>query len=198
MAITKACSVVTDWTAVAQNTIVASAVFDLSDAYGALMHIQAALDSTTAHTGTKFTVQVSGASTGNEDWSDLFGGGFVELVGTATADAIEDNPLAALSTTIALTGHSYTTEGVWLFIEDGTLANSELVFEKAQAANSVTILNGTTNAHVQTTAMYNVAFAKTLVLPGDAYRARLVVDNSYSPSGSTLDYKVGMTKSTAV
>jgi len=89
-------------------------------------------------------------------------------------------------------------EGKWLFIEDGTLANSELVFEKSQTANEVVVLDGTTNEHVQTTAIFNVAFTKNIILPPSAYRARVIVDNTYDNDGATLDYKVRLTKVTAV
>lgn len=196
MAISKSCINVTDWTAVAQNTIVKSAEINLSDVYEATLHIQGALDSETAHLGTKFIVQVSGAATGNEDWQERTP--FVELIGTAVTDAIEDNPLAALSTAIKLTGHAYTVEGKWLLIENATLVNSELVFVASQTANEVVIIDGTTNEHVLSTPMYNLAFTKDIIMPSSAYRARVIVDNSYSAAGSSLDYKVGATKVSAV
>lgn len=196
MGITKSCINLTDWTAVAQNAIVKSAEIDLSAIYETTIHIQGALDSVTAHLGTRFIVQISGAEAGNEDWQNRTE--FVELIGTAAIDAIEDDPLAALSTAIALTGHAYTVEGKWLFIEDGTLVNSELVFVASQTANEVVIIDGTTNAHVVTTPMYNLAFTKDIILPSSAYRARVIVDNSYSAAGSTLDYKVGATKVSAL
>ena len=196
MSISKVCSVVTDWTAVAQNTLVKSSELDLSDAYMAILHVQGALDSTTAHTGTQFILQIAGAASGNEDWGDLTP--FVELIGTAVTDLIEDDPLAATSTAIALTGHAYTTEGAWLLIEDATLANSELVRVASQTANEVVIMDGTTNAHVVNTPIFNVAFTKNLILSGGVYRARIIVDNTYSANGSTLDYKVTVTKVTVV
>lgn len=196
MAITKAVEAVTDWTAVAQNTVGESGTLDCSGHYATALNIQAALDSTTAHTGTKFIVQVSANTTGDEDWHDYTE--FTALVGTAATDLIEDNPLAAGSTAIALTSHGYTTLGIWLLIEDGTLANSELVFESAQTTNEVTILDGTTNAHAQNTAMYNVAISEIIVLDASVNRARVIIDNTYDADGSTLNYKVRATKVTAI
>jgi len=111
------------------------------------------------------------------------------LIGTAATDLIEDDPLAAGSTTIALTTHALTVLGKWLLIEDGTLANSELVFESAQAANSITILDGTTNAHAVNTAIFNIAMVQNISLPKSANRVRLIVDNTYDADGSTLNYK---------
>ena len=184
----KVTSTLTDWTAVAQNTIAKSATASVYDSYESILHIQAGLDSTTAHTGTKFIVQISGATSGDEDWQNYTE--FVELNGTAASDLIEDDPLAAGSTAIALTSHSFTTLGKWLLIEDSTLANSELVFEKSQSTDEVVILDGTTNAHAQNTPIYNLAFTKNISLPLGAYRVRVVVDNSVDADGSTLDYKV--------
>ena len=113
---TKEVESITDWTAVPQNTIVASAAHDLSDKHAAYLSIQAALDTTDAHTGTKFLTQISFLASGNEDWQDY--NEFVALIGTASEHLIEDNPLVAGSTDIALSGHALTTEGVTLFIED--------------------------------------------------------------------------------
>lgn len=186
--VVKLTSAVQDWTAVAQNAIGKSAEIDLINAYKAIMHVQAALDTTTAHTGTRFLVQISGSETGDEDWQDF--ADFVALIGTAATDAIEDDPLAAGATSITLTSHALTVEGKWLLIEDGTLANSELIFESASATNAITILDGTTNAHVVSTAIFNVAMVQNITLPGSAVRARLVVDNTNDDNGSTLNYTV--------
>ena len=182
-----------DWTAVAQNTIAKSDEFAVFNYHHALLHLQAALDTTTAHTGTRFIVQISGAVSGDEDWQDW--AEFVALIGTAATDAIEDDPLAAGSTAIAFTGHALTVEGILLMIEDGTLANSELVMESAQTANEVVVLDGTTNAHAAGTVIFNVAMVQNITLPKSAVRARLVVDNTYDDNGSTLNYKVGVSLS---
>ena len=187
---------VQDWTAVAQNTIAKSAELDTKGMRSSIMHIQAALDTTTAHTGTQFIVQGSGSVTGNADWHTI--APFVALIGTAATDAIEDDPLASGSTAIALTGHGLTVLSKWLFIKDGTLINSELIFESAQSANEVVVLDGTENAHVVTTPIWNVAMEQIVVLPFAIKRARLVVDNTYDVDGSTLNYKVRVSKATGV
>ena len=189
-------SSVQDWTAVAQNTIVESMTFDMSDSLNALLSIQAALDTTTAHTGTKFIVQVSSNSSGDEDWDDFTE--FVGLIGTAATDAIENNPLNAAETSLTLTGHSLTTEGVWLFIEDGTLINSEMGFVASQSTNAVVLLDGVTNSHVVSTAVFNVALTKKITLPESVGRVRVVVDNSYDNNGSTLNYKIRISEATDI
>ena len=186
-------TILNDWTAIAQNTIVASVVMDMSEKSKYTMNIHAALDTTTAHTGTRFIVQTSSVKEGNEDWYPH--ADFVALIGTAATDLIEDNPLAAGSTDIALTGHALTVEGKLLFIEDATLANSELVLEASQTANEVVILDGTTNAHALNTAVFNVAMAQKVDLPSNAMRARLVVDNTYDDNGSALNCMVNVSAS---
>jgi len=190
--IAKDTATIHDWTAVAQNTISKTTEHDLSGCHAAILHIQAALDTTTAHTGTRFITQISASDSGDEDWQDL--NEFVALVGTAKTDLIENNPLAAGSTTITLTSHSLTTLGKWLLIEDGTLANSELVFESAQATNNITILDGTTNEHAANTAIFDIAMVQNISIPKSANRVRLIVDNTYDADGSTLNYKTRISK----
>jgi hypothetical protein len=183
-------TVLNDWTAIAQNTVVASVVMDMSEKSKYIMNIHAALDSTTAHTGTRFIVQTSSVKEGDEDWYPI--ADFVAMIGTAATDLIEDNPLAAGSTDIALTGHALTVEGKLLFIEDATLANSEVVLEASQTANEVVILDGTENAHALNTAVFNIVMSQSVALPSAAMRARLVVDNTYDDNGSTLNCRVNV------
>ena len=185
-----------DWTAVAKNSIAKSAEVSLSSVHRSAMNIQASLNTTDAHTGTKFIVQTSAMSSGDEDWQDLTE--FVALIGTSLTDVTEDDPLAAGSTAIALTTHGLTVLGKLLFIEDGTLSNSEIVMEVSQTANEVGILDGTTNAHALGTAIFNVAMTQNVSIPSTANRARLVVVNTYDSGGSTLNYKVIVSEVTGV
>ena len=195
--ITAAGTQVTDWTAVAQNTVVHSDETDLSDDIEALLILQAFLDTTTAHTGTKIIVEVSHLTSGDEDWAELTER--VILIGTAATDLIENNPLAATSTAIALTGHALTVLGKIMAIEDGTLVNSEIVREKSQTANEVVILDATTNAHAQNTAIFNVAISDTIAhLSAAVRRVRIIVDNSYDADGSTLNYRLLLSRATDI
>ena len=187
----KVTTALNDWTAVAQNAMVHSEELEVAGVKKAQMQIQAALDTTTAHTGTRFIPQASNQISGDEDWYSVTE--FVALIGTAATDLIEDNPLAAGSTDIALTGHALTAEGILLFIEDSTLADSEIAMEASQSANEVVLLDGTTNAHALNTAIFNVAMTQIVSLPAEAKRARLVVDNTYDDNGSTLNYRADIT-----
>lgn len=195
-------SIITDWTAVAEGATGESAAIDLSPNYATAAHIQGFTDMNDAHEGTRFIVQLSGMSTGDEDWSDLLE--FVALVGDGDSEPIDDDPLSASSTTITIsdTGGNFENEssGLWIAIEDGTLVNSELCWLTSHTDDtSFTILDGTTNAHAVDTLVWDTAFSKTINIPfGVGYRARVVVDNSYDADGtaSSLNYKVGKTVTT--
>ena len=185
-------TVITDWTAVAQNAVAKSSVIDIKN--GASITLQAFLDTETAHTGTEFIVQTTKEDSGDEDWEDLVS--FAALVGTANAEPITNNPLAAGSTTITCdltTG--YTTGNAvlpWRAIEDATPVNSELIRQKGYTSNtSITILDGTANAHAVNTNMYNIAISELIAIPVGVGRcARVVVNNTYDSDGSTLNYRV--------
>jgi hypothetical protein len=196
MAVTKTVLGITDWTAVAQNTVGESATLDCSSHYGTILHIQAALDTTTAHTGTRFIVQVSSNTSGDEDWQDYTE--FVGLIGTAKTDLIENNPLTANSTSITLTATAYTDTTTLVLIEDGTLVNSELVLKVAKATNSITLLDGTTNEHAQNTALFDIALSQVILLDASVVRARVLIDNKYDADGSTLNYKIRASEVTGI
>jgi hypothetical protein len=195
--VSKSVAQIVDWTAVAQNIVAPPNVLDVSNLKECLLSIQAALDTTTAHTGTRFIVQISSNTTGDEDWEDL-GADFVGLIGTAATDLIENNPLAAGATSITLTGHALTVKAKWLLIKNATLINSELVFESNSATNSITLLDGTTNAHALNTPIFNVVMTQVVSIPRAANRLRVIVDNSYDSDGSSLIYKLRVSKATSL
>jgi hypothetical protein len=198
-------SIVTDWTAVGEAGIGESGTIDISGSYAVAIHIQAFLDmDATAHEGTEFVIQVSGLGSGDEDWSDYMK--FKELIGTANFELIDDNPLAATSTTITVsdTGGGYETEpmGKWIAIEDGTLINSELVFLVAFTTDTdLTIQDGTTNQHANTVNLMDIALSRTIVMPiGAGSRARVIINNGIDIDGtaSSLNYKIGKTITTGI
>lgn len=197
--------VVIDWTAVAQNVVAVSDEFDVSESYAHAIIIQAALDTTTAHTGTKFIIMATAQNSGNEDWgifeTDEIG---LELisVGGALTENLTDNPLTAGETTLAMTDtagfEEYGEAGLgldqipgWRFIKDGTLLDSELIYQISVIGNtSITFANGTANEHAQNTPLWNIAISKTVNLPDWASRVKVVVHNAYDSDGSTLNYRI--------
>lgn len=203
-ALTITSSVITDWTAVAEGATGESAVITLSSNYATEVHIQAFLDMNDAHEGTGFSVQVSGNSSGDEDWTELYQ--FKALVGTSDAEPIDDDPLSSTSTTVVVsnTGGGYETEpmGKWIAIEDGTLVNSELVWITGFTTDTnFTIQDGTTNEHAVSTLVWDIAISKTIMIPfGAGARARVICNNGCDLDGtaSSLNWKVGKTVTTAL
>lgn len=194
-------SVITDWTAVAEAGTGESAVIDLSVNYATAVHIQAFTDMNDAHEGTEFIVQISGNSSGDEDWTDFVS--FLALDGDGDAEPIDDDPLSGSTTiTVSNTGGGYETApmGKWIAIENGTLVNSELVWLIAFTTDTdLTILDNTTNSHAVSTLLWDIAMSRTIHIPfGVGYRARVVVNNGYDIDGtaSSLNYKVGKTVTT--
>jgi hypothetical protein len=199
--ITATGSVVTDWTAVAQNALVHSDITDISDDLEAQLLLQAFLDTETAHTGTRIIVEISWNTTGDEDWTELQGAERIILIGTANAELIDDNPLTAGSTTITMSSTTgFTVDGEWRGIEDGTLADSELVRQVSETTDTnITILDGTTNQHENTDNVYSIATSAVIAyLPPSVRRVRVVVDNTYDPDGSTLNYRLMITRATDI
>jgi len=195
-------SVIDDWAAVAEGATDESTVIDISANYMTAVHIQAFTDMNDAHEGTEFVIQVSGMSSGDEDWSDYFK--FSALVGDGDAEPIDDDPLVATSTTITVsnTGGGYETApmGKWIAIEDSTIANCELVWITGFTADTnFTIQDGTTNEHAKSTLVWDIAMSKTVIIPfGVGYRARVICNNGYDLDGtaSSVVWKVGKTVTT--
>ncbi len=201
MAITKSSESVTDWTAVAQNAVGESSVIDCSGHYETLVQFQVALTSETTHDGTRFIIQVSSATSGDEDWVTLITLCPDEIRATATNEPIDDDPLSAGSTTIQVTDtNQYEYDKAkWIYIKDGTIANSEIVLLVSHVLDtSLTIQDGTTNEHAVDTDLYNYVWCRTIRLPYAANRARVIVDNTYDSGGSSLDYRLRITKMTAL
>jgi len=199
--ITAGGQVITDWTAVAQNTIVHSDILDISSDLQAGLILQAFLDTETAHTGTKIIVEISHNTSGDEDWAEIPGTDKIILIGTANEELIDDNPLTAGSVTILMSSTTgYETEGLWRGIKDGTIANSEVVRQSAVDANvDIDILDGTANEHANTVNIYSIAMSELIAhLSVYVRRVRLIVDNTYDDNGSTLVYRLMITRATDI
>ena len=199
MPLGKSVTAVDEWAEVAMNAVREGATTNVSDSYGTTLNINCALSSTTAHTGTKIAVQVSSNTTGDEDWHELIS--FITTTGTANSEAITDNPLVATSTTITVastTGYD-ADETRFIFIEDGTVADSEICLLVSHVADtSVAIQDGTANEHAQNTLMYNIVDTYTVELPFAANRVRVIYDNTYDSNGSTIHTYCRISKVTGI
>ena len=195
MAVTTVGAAVDVWAEIAQNAVREGTPADISGALEATLYVDAALSSTTAHTGTEILVQVSSAASGDADWHTIYAP--VVLVGTAVkADfaATEAAGQTVLSVTDPVTAN-VDNNAKLKFIEDATAANSEIVYQTANggdAGDTVTVLDGITNAHADTADLWDVDSAtvsavaqRSFPLPR-ACRVRVIYNNMYDADGSTV------------
>lgn len=205
MALTMAGSSVDVWALIAQNTVREGAAVDLSDSYGSVLHIDAALGTAAAHIGSKILVQVSSAAADDEFWTTIHD--FVALVGTNEIEPlITDDPLAAGSTHLHVASTTNYEVGladggtILAFVLDNTVANSELV-RIVSCVNdaSLDILDGTKRNHTLNTSVLSCITATFAIeLPMGTLRARVVVDNTYDINGCTVYSRTRVSKVTAV
>ncbi len=199
MALTKSVAAVDEWAEVAQNAVREGAINDVSDMYSAMVHIDVALSSVTAHTGTKIIVQVSSAESGDEDWTTLTD--FIGPDGTANSE----NPSGseAIGQTVievASTTGFEADETRWIFIEDvGTVANSEMLLLVSHVSNtSITVLDGLTVAKDSSDVIFNIAENYVIEIPMSANRVRVIIDNTFDSNGATVHTKTRISKVTAI
>jgi len=198
-ALTKSVAAVDEWAEIAQNAVREGATTDVSGCYAATLHIDIALTSATAHTGTRIVVQVSSEESGDEGWTDL--SEFVGPIGTADAEALTaTEPVAETVIACASTTGLYDDDGSrWIFIEDNTVANSELIYVVSHSANaSVTAQDGLANEHDTSDTMYDIAKRYIITLPMTANRVRVIYDNTYDSDGATVHTHTRISKVTGL
>lgn len=117
-----------EWTAIAAQGILETGAIDVSGAYEALLHIDCAISSTTAHTGTEIRVQAR-SEAGLDEWSDL--PSFVGPTGTATKSDFTSEEAAGqtiLSITNPTAGN-LNHLGKFIFLEDtAAIAQCEIAY----------------------------------------------------------------------
>lgn len=125
-----------EWTAIAPAVLITgggvgfldSGVIDLSAAYEATLHIDCALTSAVAHTGTEIIVQVRSEDATPDEWTTLTS--FVGPTGTpfhlhpSGTAAAGQKSIAVANPTAGNLNHI----GKWLFIVDATIASCEKVY----------------------------------------------------------------------
>ncbi len=210
MALTKTTAEVDAWAEIAQAGIREGANTDVSDAYSSTLHIDCALSTTTAHTGTEIIVQV-GTDTGdaNDNWSDL--SRFVGVTGTAVLLAFDaTEPIG--ETTIAVTNPvtaNMDNDKKFKFVENTTAADCEIVYQTANsgdAGDTITIQDGLTHEQdITTSIIYDIDDANAeavsqhqVDVPASADRIRVLYNNNFDPNGSTVFTRCRITKVTGI
>ncbi len=213
MALTKAVAAVDAWAEVVQGVtgIREGATVDCAAMYEAVLHIDACISEATTETaGSTIYVEVSSNTSGDADWSVLTSlGGPTGVVITAVLSADEAAGQTVLSVTDPTTAN-LDNPPRFIFFEDDTAANSEIVYQvtnEADAGDTITILDGLTNAHAAATSdmwfidsatvpntcvvQYNVA------LPASTNRVRVIYDNTHS-TGANIFTRARISSITAV
>ena len=210
MALTKSTAEVDAWAEVAQNSQREGAVADISGCYAATLHVDVALSSTTAHTGTEIIVQI-GTDTGDADdnWTNL--SRWIGPIGTAVkADfaGSEAQGQTVLSVTNPATANM-DNDGKFKFVEDtGSAANSEIVWQVSNSGDSsdtITVLDGISHAKDANDDIFDIDDATQeavgqyqIELPMPTDRARVIINNKYDPDGSTVHTRTRISKVTAI
>lgn len=185
---TKTVASVDDWAEVAQNAVREGATTSINTGYAAILHIDVALSTATAHTGTKIEVQISSETSGDESWSTL-----VSFIGpTGTAVSLTPSGTEAGGQTVietgATSGDYEADETRWVFFEDVVAVTaSELMLLVSHVANtSITVLDGIANAKGTDDRVYSKAQRYVISLPFSTNRFRVIYDNTFDVDGSTV------------
>lgn len=208
MALTIAGSEVDAWAEVAAASVREGAAVDVSDSFAATLHIDAALSSTNAMgTAPEIIIEVSSAASGDCYWHKLTAvSGPTGTPNKADFKATEAAGQTVLDITDPVT-NNLDYDGKYVFIEDATVANSEIAFQTAHgddAADTVTVLDGITSEHLDTADMFTLDGAAptsavssyNVTLPFPCCRARVLVNNQ--DADATLHTRTRITKCTAV
>lgn len=195
-ALVKSDADVDEWLAIPQNTVREGATADISANYSTTLHIDLALTSATAHTGTKIEIHVSSSDAGDEDWTTLTE--ITSIQGTANPEALAGAEAQGQTVLeVADTTGYEADEARWIFILDDTVADSELAYLVShQGTPSVTVLNGITNAHTAADTLYNIARTHTVDLPINIQRVRVVYDNTFDSNGSQVHTRCRLSQTT--
>ena len=99
------------------------------------------------------------------------------LLNDNAATDLDGNATAA-ATTIALTSSSNIgEEGNLWFIQDGTIADSEVVRSLSASGNDVTIVDGLINTHLSESAVYQNVKQWSIVVPASVKHVRVLCNN---------------------
>lgn len=135
---------VCEWTNIAPAVLITgggvgfldSGTVDLSAAYEATLHIDCALTSAVAHTGTEIIVQIRSEDATPDEWTTLTS--FVGPTGTPAHVHPSDTAAAAQKTILVADPVTANLNhiGKWLFLLNTTIASSEMVYITQCGANA--------------------------------------------------------------
>ena len=162
---------------VAASTVAISSAFDFSGKLGGLIHVRFGRRSATAAgAGVNIRLESSSATSGDNTWYPfaILATAFAACEGEAVSGTVNSgtNVITVASTT-------NLTIGDLIFIDNGTIANSEWGRIKSISTNtSVTIEDNLVNAQTGSTIYDSAEIYAPIVIPEGAVRIRAVADGA--------------------
>lgn len=161
----------------AASSVAVSSALDVSTKLGGLVYVRFGRRSATAAgAGVNIRLEASMSSSGDNSWFPfaIFGTAFAACEAEAVSGTVSSgtNVITVASTT-------NLTAGDIIYIDNGTIANSEWGRIKSIVANtSVTIEDNLVNAQTGATLYDSAEIFSPVAIPEGAYRIRAVLDGS--------------------
>lgn len=162
---------------VAASSVVLGSATDVSGKMGGLVFVRFGRRSATAAgAGANLRVEASFASSGDNTWMPLVI--FTTAFAACEAEAVSGTVNSG-TTVITVASTTNLTAGDIIFIDNGTIANSEWGRVKSISANtSVTIEDNLVNAQTGATLYDTAEIYSPVQIPKEAMRIRFVADGS--------------------
>lgn len=175
----------------AASSVALSSALDVSTAMGGLVYVRFGRRSATAAgAGVNIRLEASHATSGDNSWYPF--AQYVTAFAACEAEALTGT-VAAAQAALTLASTTNLTAGDLIFIDNGTIANSEWGRIKSIVANtSVTIEDNLVNAQTGAT-IYDAAEIYTPAeIPAGAMRIRLVADGSLFTQAFALEARYSL------
>lgn len=175
---TKDGSQIDEWAVITAATIREGSATSIADDMRISVEVTICKVEAVAHDGeAEITLEVSGNTTGDEDWTELL---FVKTTAETASTTTLDVEAAAAATTIPLTATAnFITKGDRYFIKNGTIANSEIVRNNGYSDGvSITILDGLTNTQQNGVSIYTSVEQWAISIPAEYRRFRVLINNA--------------------
>lgn len=175
----------------AASSVALSSALDVSTAMGGLVYVRFGRRSATAAgAGVNIRLEASHATSGDNSWYPF--AQYVTAFAACEAEALTGT-VAAAQAVLTLASTTNLTAGDLIFIDNGTIANSEWGRVKSIVADtSVTIEDNLVNAQTDAT-IYDAAEIYTPAeIPAGAMRIRLVADGSLFTQAFALEARYSL------
>ena len=175
----------------AASSVALSSALDVSTAMGGLVYVRFGRRSATAAgAGVNIRLEASHATSDDNSWYPF--AQYVTAFAACEAEALTGT-VAAAQAVLTLASTTNLTAGDLIFIDNGTIANSEWGRIKSIVANtSVTIEDNLVNAQTGAT-IYDAAEIYTPAeIPAGAMRIRLVADGSLFTQAFALEARYSL------